>query len=226
MKRTEKTLAVYPSILTDNLSLAASQLQLASRASVDIVQLDIIDGFYADNLTLTPADYATLDFGEVQADFHLMVEEPLDFVYEILDHKDYLPVRAIVAQVEKMSNQFAFVQFVRDNNYQVGLSLDLYTPMEAIDPQIFANLDLIQVMGIEAGFQGQEFLGQSIELIQQLVDLRFKQNLNFHLVADGGIKLDLVEKLVALGVDGVAVGSALWPASDFKQEYDKFVSVN
>ena len=121
---------IYPSILTHDLEVAQEQLALSQELSgVDTVQFDVIDGYYVDNLTLAPTALAELEYGELKVDLHLMVNEPLDFVYEARDMAKQLPVRAIIAQIERMSDQMSYVEEVRRNNWQVGLSLDLYTPL-------------------------------------------------------------------------------------------------
>lgn len=214
---------VYPSILTGDLQTATRQLQLARQSKASIVQLDIIDGFYADNLTLTPTDFAEFEFGQLQVDFHLMVEEPLDYVYEILEHKKNLPVRGIIAQVERMSSQLEYIHLVKEVGWLAGLSLDLYTPLESVEDRIWPELDLIQVMAVEAGFQAQTFFTQALETIKALTKLRSQLGLKFEIVADGGVKPDLLASLKLAGADSVAVGSFLWQARDFKTMYDSLL---
>lgn len=224
-KTDKKKLAILPSILTEDMTEAASQLQLAAQAGLQTVQIDIIDGFYADNLTLTPADYAFLDFDQLNADFHLMVEEPMDYVYELIDFKAQLPIRVVIAQIEKMSSQENYVKLVRDQGWQVGLSLDLYTPLDSIDEEVLSKLDVIQVMSVEAGQQGQKFSEHIWSLIDQVVEYRAKNQFDFQIIVDGGINVVKMKKLKKLGVDSVAIGSALWQSDDFAATYAKMNQV-
>ncbi|HKY73932.1 MAG TPA: hypothetical protein VJ246_01315, partial [Patescibacteria group bacterium] len=55
---------IYPSILTDSPSLVQKQLNLVL-GLVQGVQIDIIDGEFADNTTVTPVDLQTLTFGSL-----------------------------------------------------------------------------------------------------------------------------------------------------------------
>jgi len=220
MRKDIKAPSIYPSILSDSKKTVSRQLGLLRQHQVPFVQLDVIDGFYAGNLTLTPSDYAEYEFGQLQVDFHLMVEEPLDYVYEILDHKEKLPVRAIIAQVERMSHQANYVSLVKEVCFLVGLSYDLYTPFESIDASVWPDLDFVQVMGVEAGFQGQQFSSASLELIHQVIKWRADNKLDFKLLVDGGVKPEILDELKTLELDGLVVGSFLWQAENFQNLYD------
>ncbi len=205
-------MTIYPAILTDSQQKAQIQLDLAQSFHVSGVQLDIIDGYYADNITLTPADYANLNFGQLQIDFHLMTEEPMDYVYEILDFQKQLPVRAIIGQVERMTHQKDFLTEIKKHRFLAGLSLNLFTPLDAIDQYNFEFIDVLQIMAVRAGFQGQTFHTQVEDLIKRAVDLRNKRRANFAIIVDGGVKQLHLPILKTAGVDAVVVGSAIWQA--------------
>jgi ribulose-phosphate 3-epimerase len=205
----------YPALLSDSLTLLNSQLQLSqSLPQVKVVQIDIIDGLFADNLTVSPSDLMVLDFGKLKLDLHLITEEPLDFVHEALECTDSLPIRGVVAQIERMSYQDQYVTELKKNKLKVGISLDLFTPISEINENIFPDLNYIQLMAIEAGFQGQK-LNESI--YQKVADLKqylTKRQLQCEIIVDGGVKLNNLEKLKQVGVDAVAVGSMLWTAEN------------
>lgn len=218
---------IIPSILTDRRAVALKQIELAhSDNRIDKVQIDIIDGWFAENLTLTPADYTEMDFGQLLLDFHLMTEEPLDYLFEMLEHREQLPVNAVIAQIERMSSQPTFVEQVKKTGWQVGLALDLFTPVESISLPTMEMLDIIQVMTIEAGFQGQAFVMGALDKIQELIQLKKEKSFHFKIYIDGGIKKDQVELLHTLEIDAVMVGSGLWQAADFTQALDDLYSAN
>lgn len=217
---------IIPAILTDSRAVATKQIELAnSDDRIDLVQLDIIDGWYADNLTLTPADYADLEYGQLQLDFHLMTEEPLDYVFELLEHRENLPIRSVIAQIEKMSSQITFVDQLKKTGWKVGLSLDLFTPIESIETSVMGELDFVQVMAIEAGFQGQAFVTTIVDKIKELQGLRQKKSYQYELIVDGGIKKEEVALLQSLEVESVTIGSGLWKSVDFSQAVDTLFSV-
>jgi len=211
---------IYPAILTDELGVAQKQLVLCEESGlVQTVQIDIIDGYFADNITITPSSVFDLHLGELELDFHLMTQEPIDYVYELADYKDELPVRAVIAQVEQMSNQELFVEEVRRNNWDAGLSLNIHTPLSAIETQIWDKIQIVQLMSINAGSQGQKFNELIFEKITQLREIMTLKDLRLEIIVDGGVDTTVLSRLQEYGVSGVGVGSYLWNAEDFAEAY-------
>lgn len=199
---------LYPSILTESLVELEEQVTATSQSKdVSVVQIDIIDGFFADNVTISPLDLTQVDFDNLKIDFHLLVEEPMDFVLEIVGIKDYVPIRSIIAQVERMSQQGDFVREVLTNEWRVGVSLDLHTPVSAIDDESWDYLQIVQLMTIEAGFQGLEFHHSALGKISEI---RNKSRYPVEIIVDGGVKAEHIPLLTQAGVDGVVVGSGIW----------------
>jgi ribulose-phosphate 3-epimerase len=213
----------YPAILTDSLELVQKQINLVrSQKKVKVVQIDIIDGYFVDNLTITPMDLVDIKFHDLKIDFHLMTEEPMTFAEEIVNHGKYFPVRVVIGQVEKMSSQEDFVSLLENYNIMKGLSLDLYTPHEEILDSVFKRLDSLQLMSIEAGAQGHSFNDLVFKKIKQ-VQARAKEiNPNLEVIVDGGVKLNNIEKLANAGVDSVGVGSAIWKSEDISKTLERF----
>lgn len=207
---------LYPSILTDSMEVAHDQLKaVASFEQVDTIQLDIVDGNFADNLTLTPLDLSELEIAEdLLIDFHLMTDEPMDHLIEIEQIKDLINVRAVIAQIERMSYQQDFITQARHDELLVGFSLDLYTPINAIDEDSWDHLDIIQLMGIEAGLQGQEFHPRVLKKIESLATIIRTRKQNIELIVDGGVKLENYQDIINAGADAIVVGSQIWKAPE------------
>lgn len=216
---------IIPAILTDSRAVATKQIGLANNDDrIELVQLDIIDGWYADNLTLTPADFAELSFGQLQTDFHLMTEEPLDYVFELLEYRDHLPIRAVIAQIERMSSQPTFIDQVKKTGWLVGFSLDLFTPVESIQSTELEQLDVVQLMSIEAGFQGQEFEMSILNKVRELEQIKKTKGFKFEIIVDGGIKQEQITLLRQTEVFAATIGSGLWQAADFSQTLDTLLT--
>ncbi len=205
----------YPSILSDSIEEVEYQLQVAqSLKSVETVQIDIVDGLFADNLTITPTDLLSLEFGKLRLDFHLMVDEPMDFVHEIIDVLDQLPVRAVIAQIEHLSYPEELIKELKTHQLEIGLSLDLHTPIDEIKTEIYQELGLVQLMAVEAGFQGQVLQDSIYSKIDQLKQFLSEQNLKPEIIVDGGIKANNLAKLKKSGINALVVGSLLWSADN------------
>lgn len=213
---------IYPSILTDELELVQQQLNLCIDSGlVQTVQVDIIDGYFVDNVTVAPSDLVGMDFGELEIDFHIMTQEPIDFVREIVDYKDELPIRSVIGQIEQMTSQELFIDEVRRYNWNVGFSLNLYTPLEEIDPYLWDRLHIVQLMAIEAGFQGKKLNEQVYAKLTELRQLMIERDLHFEIIVDGGVTAKNISRLQQHGVTAVSVGSALWNAPDFSEIFQE-----
>lgn len=213
---------IYPAVLSDSREEIQQQVNRVLTEAVDkdieTVQVDIIDGKFTDNLTVTPTDVTGVNWADLTIDFHLMTEEPLDYVYELVDIKDQLPVRAVIAQVERMSNISHFLEDVQKNGWLPGVSLDIFTPLDTLEADHLQFIKIIQVMGIEAGFQGKAFNPLALDKIRQLS--KACETLEIELVVDGGVSIETIESIAQAGASGVAIGSALWKSSSLSDTID------
>jgi ribulose-phosphate 3-epimerase len=203
-----------PAILTDSMTTLIEELESVKQSTqIDRVHVDIIDGQFADNLTLTPLDLTVVDFGQLGLDLHLMVEEPMDVVFECEAVHEYLPIRRLIGQVERMSSQADFIHEVKQNNWQAGLALDIYTPIDAIDESSWEDIDVLLLMGIEAGYQGQIFNVHALEKIKEVLH-HSDQARKVPIILDGGVKANNVGRILQAGATEVTVGSFLWKNQD------------
>lgn len=214
---------ISPAILTDSLATFSQQLELVKEVpEIKTIQIDIVDAIFADNITLNPSDLVDFDFGKLLIDFHLMTEEPMDYVWELIDCGQQLPTQSVIAQVEKMSYQLDFLEEVKKAGWQAGLAINLFTPLETIEEAAWEYLDQVLLMAVEAGEQGQGFNFSVFAKIEELKILIKKFNKESKISIDGGIKIEQLKFLQKAGVDQIAVGSALFNAESFKNEYNKF----
>lgn len=201
---------IYPSILTPSVEIAQEQLDRVAR-KVKVAQIDVVDGKFADNTTIQPADLKKLVLGDTLLDIHLMTVDPLANVFECAG----LPsVRMILAQIEHMSSQQEFIAKMKNAGWKVGLSLDLETPLSVIEKASWGAIDALQIMSIHAGFQGQEFEPSALEKIQQAKNLMIQNGASIELIADGGINTKTVRLCATAGADACTVGSFLWHADN------------
>lgn len=216
-------MTIYPALLSDSREVLQNQIDRIQNEAVDkdieTVQVDIIDGKFADNITVTPADLPDLEWRDLAIDVHLMVEEPLDYVYELIDVKEALSIRAVIAQVERMSNVSHFLEDVEKNGWLPGVSLDLFTPLDTLEAADLRFIKVIQLMGIEAGFQGKPFNPIVLNKISQLA--KPCKTLGIELVVDGGVTVDTISSIAKSGATGVAIGSTLWKSSSISDTIDK-----
>ena len=195
---------IIPTILTGN-PIEAKEMVTELEEFCDRIQIDIIDGTFADNKTIDPSALSDVD-STLKFDFHLMTKEPIDWVERA--------VRAgadrVIGHIEQMQNQRDFVGKVQETGVSVGLAIDLGTPVSQIEPEILTSLDVVLVLSVKAGWGGQEFDPSVLKKIEKLAQLKLKDITPFKICVDGGVTEENIKKIVASGADEVAVGRRLF----------------
>jgi ribulose-phosphate 3-epimerase len=216
---------LYPAILSDSMPTVIEQLESVKASEhIERVHVDIIDGQFIDNVTITPMDLTVAEFDQLKLDLHLMTEEPMDVVFECEAIREYLPIQRIIGQVERMSHQEDFIHEVQRNGWQVGLGLDIYTPLEAVDESSWQDIDTLLLMGIEAGHQEQIFNVQVLQKIKELHEMKLNKKID--VIVDGGVKLSNIVRILQSGVQEVAVGSALWKSNEPVKMIEEFFTAS
>lgn len=111
-----------------------------------------------------------------------------------------------------MTSQEHFVEEVKKNNWLPGLSLNPFTPLSSIATSVWEDLRVLQIMGVEAGFQGQPFIEQSMLLVKEARSYINEHGYEIELIVDGGVKPERVVQLEEFGADAISIGSSLFDA--------------
>lgn len=213
--KNDASFVIVPAILTDSRELAQAQLNIISEEpSISLVQFDVIDGNFADRLTLSPSDMGELSFGVAEVDVHLITDEPMDFVYELVEYRDQLPVRSVIAQIEHMSSISAYLDEVKRQQWKVGVSLDIYTPLEELEDLDWQQLDIVQLAGNTVGRQGMPMHPNLVPKLTELHELARARSYRGEVLVDIGVRRNNIDRLRVAGATGVVVGSEIWSAPD------------
>jgi len=129
----------------------------------------------------------------------------------------------IIVHVESTHHLEEIVQsFGKDElgsfrSHELGVALNIQTPNDVLY-DIIHRIDFVQCMGIEKiGYQGEPF---SEKVIPKIKDLRrrFPEAI---ISVDGGVNETSAPKLIAVGVNRLVSGSAIWNAPDIKRAIRK-----
>ncbi len=212
---------IVPSILSDSLEVVQTQIdRVFTETNLRRVQIDIVDPEYAEEITIHPIDLLEVNLRDVLVDFHLMTNDPINDVIECSQIKG---AHTLIAQIEHMPDQKAFFEHVESLELHVGLSLDMYTPVEELNTTILNKLSIIQVMGNKAGQQGEPFVSSmAIPKIKQLVDIRQNTQSSFLIAVDIGMTPENAAICSAAGADMVTPGSFLWSSENLQSAVEAF----
>ena len=207
---------IIPGILTDNPQELRDMIEKADGV-VKRIHVDIIDGVYSENKTIDSSVLEDIEHN-LLIDFHLMVNEPVKWVEKC--------VRAggdrIIGQVEMMSSIPEFIGAVTEAGLSPGLALDLETPVDEIEKRLLTDVDVILVMSVPAGYGGQKFDERALTKITMLNKIKKNDQTPFNICDDGGITIELIDKLRHKGADEVVIGNRLFEG-DLKSNIEKYM---
>lgn len=179
-------ITIVPAILEKSLKEFEKKLSLVW-GSVDRVQVDIVDGKFADVTTIAPEDLGQIDT-IVAFDAHLMVEKPEKWIKQCVAGG----MDRVFGQVEKMEDKVAFIGDTQAEGLAVGLAYDIDTPLGDLEEYV-NDLDAVLLMSVKAGAQDQEFDDRVFDKIKAVR----KMSKRVRIVVDGGLDEEKIKKCIA-----------------------------
>ena len=204
---------IAPSILTADFTELGQVLDEAMDAGITWVHLDVMDGNWVVNKTITfgPAVVRSIRerLGEdVFIDCHLMITNAEETWEQYADAGANL----IIAHIEAIEDPEEIIDEIRRAGKEVGLVLNPDTDVGEVLPYL-ANLDLVLVMSVVPGKGGQSFMPEVEDKVRHLRSKIDHQVANggrrTKLMIDGGVKANNAKLVSSWGVDIAVVGSGL-----------------
>lgn len=216
---------IVPAILAGSRSEFELDLKRV-KGLVSRVQVDIIDGRFAQVETIEPRVLENyLDWG-IDFEIHLMVDQPELWVPRC----QIVGVVAITAQVEMMKNKDMFIADTQFIGKEVGLAYDLETSVDGVS-KVVNEVDKILLLAVAAGKQGQEFDRRVLKKIEEVR----KMSKRIKIGVDGGLDEERIKECLAAewaeemaedelnrslaGMEFV-VGSSLWKAEKLQEKLE------
>ena len=194
---------VVPSILSADLARLGEQVHEAVVAGADRIQVDVMDGHFVPNLTFGPGIVEAVRrvAPSLPIEAHLMVERPERFVDAFATAgADY-----ILVQVESTFSLYRTVHAIAEAGCRAGLVLNPATPVETLR-ELVPYVCMVNVMTVEPGFGGQEFISPSPDKIRRVRDLAP----GLEIEVDGGIDAATAPLVVAAGASLLVAGSSVY----------------
>ena len=203
---------IAPSILSADFARLGAEIQAIDAAGADYVHIDVMDGQFVPKITIGPLIVdAIRPVTELPLDVHLMIENP----------DQYIPAFAeagadiIVVHAEASVHLHRSVQLIKSLGKKAGVSLNPGTSLSALD-MILPDLDLVLLMTVNPGFGGQSFIEACLPKITALRSRIDALGLPIELEVDGGVKIDNIARIAAVGADVFVAGSAVFGADDYQ----------
>jgi ribulose-phosphate 3-epimerase len=190
---------IIPAILANNSADLRHKFELL-RGLTEWVQVDIMDGAFVPNTSVAIEEVAPYA-QNFSIEAHLMVTDPLS----LLDRCKVAGVKRVIFHLESTGAHEKVLECMESLGLEKGVALNPETPLEAVKP-LLASVDMILLLGVHPGFQGQEFLPETLEKVRGLHGLDSRVIIG----VDGGVSERNAQEIIESGASRLIVGSALF----------------
>ncbi len=193
---------IIPSILATSEEQYQNNLfKLAASSSFKEgwVHIDFADNKFVQNKTIDPEIVGKFPTN-FRKEAHLMVSHPKEWIEKLVK----AGFERIIFHIESEEDPNKLIDNIRKMGLGVGIAIKMDTDILKLEP--FANkIDLIVVMSIIPGFQGQPFIIQSLDRIREMKD----NNWPVKIEVDGSVNDKNIKAIIEAGADLLVVGSFL-----------------
>src|SRR5690554_5593183 len=165
-----------PSILSADFTQLGNQIQLCTDNGINWIHCDVMDGHFVPNISYGPmiVSAARKSAPDAFLDVHLMIENPDTYIEDFVNAGSDL----ITVHFETCPHLHRSIQNIKKYGVMAGIAINPATSLQNIEP-ILSEVDLVLIMSVNPGFGGQSFIESSYKKIQQLSEIREKEELAF-----------------------------------------------
>lgn len=161
------------------------------------VHIDFADNKFVQNQTVgveTIEKFPT-DFHK---EAHLMVSFPKQWIEKLIA----AGFKRIIFHIECEDNIDEVIDLIKAKGLEVGLAIKIDTALEKLE-EFIHKIDMVLVMSIVSGFQGQPFIPKSLDRLKKIKEKGTRVG------PDGAVNDSDIKEITKTGADFVIVGSYL-----------------
>jgi len=191
---------IIPAILTDKVEIFEKYLRQVEKYT-DIIHLDICDGIFAPQKTITAEDIKNIKT-EAKYAVHLMVQDP---TAEIERWYNFPNIKRIIFHFEVAKIPATIIHHIEAYGFKAGVAVNPETTLDDIRAVGF-QADLALFLSVRPGLQGQKIIPEVIEKIRA-----FKtEHPHIPIAIDGGVHEEKLKQLTDLNLDYIVMGSEIF----------------
>jgi ribulose-phosphate 3-epimerase len=177
--------------------------------------VDVMDGAFCPQLSVGPPLVAAVASTGLPVDAHLMVDEPIRILPEIV------AAGAAVVTVHAESTRYlyrtlqelAVLADRQDRQILRGVGISPGTPVQTLEP-VLELADLVLVLAVEPGWPGQSLATSTRRRLAAVRELADRLGCTACVGVDGGVTLANAAEVASWGPDVIVSGRAIYDGAD------------
>lgn len=203
---TYKPIKIAPSILAADFARLGDEVSQAQDAGADWIHIDVMDGQFVPNITMGPLVVeAVKKVARIPLDVHLMTVQP----ERLIERFAVCGADSITVHVETCTHLHRVLGQIKAADCLAGVALNPHTPAASIG-EILDLVDIINVMTVNPGFGGQEFITAMTVKIAALRAMVDKRGSSIDIEVDGGINIETIRPAVKAGANVMIAGTCVF----------------
>jgi pentose-5-phosphate-3-epimerase len=199
---------IYPSILETDITVFNHQITYLS-SLFPYLQIDIADGKFVPNKTIQ-IEQLFESSTNFEAEFHLMVEDYETEIEKLKKLSKYWNIKKVLIHLKALKSREN--DLVSSSAWTYGVVLNPEDDVKSNWEHIH-TFTTVQIMTINPGFQGNPFLLETLQKINELRDNGYKGEI----LLDGGLN----DKTFPIILRNRNLPDAICPGSYFKQNAEE-----
>lgn len=201
---------VAPSMLSADFGHMARDVKAIEQWGADVVHCDVMDGVYVPNITFgMPMVKAFKQNSNLPIDAHLMITLPEKYVGAFCD----AGADIVTFHPDASGDVQGAIDTIKSKGKKCGLVVNADQPFDIVEPYL-PLIDLLVVMTVQAGFGGQKFMPNRLEMVQKGDEMRKQFGYSYLIEVDGGVCEDNVATIKDACADIVVAGSAVFKSEN------------
>lgn len=201
---------IAPSVLSANFANLREELEMINRSDADMLHVDVMDGVFVPNISFGfPLMKPMKQYSTKPLDVHLMIVHPEKYVERFCDAGAW----SVGFHLEATDDPMPAIELIRKKGVRTCLTINPDIDVHRLDPYL-AEVDMVLLMSVFAGFGGQSFIPETIDKIRYVRQEIARRQLSTLIEVDGGINTKNAVDVFAAGADVLVAGSAVFGAKD------------
>ena len=188
----------------------ARDVKAIEQWGADVVHCEVMDGVYGPNITFgMPMVRAFKQNSNLPIDAHLMITLPEKHVGAFCD----AGADIVTFHPDASGDVQGAIDTIKSKGKKCGLVVNADQPFDIVEPYL-PEIDLLVVMTVQAGFGGQKFMPNRLQMVQKGDEMRKQFGYSYLIEVDGGVCEDNVATIKDACADIVVAGSAVFKSEN------------